>query len=58
MPNWLALIVIGLLLYGVSLAPPVPLSWRPFMQWCGGLLALIGVILLVLLVLGVHLPGA
>lgn len=58
MPNWLALIIVGLLLYGVSLAPAVPPAWKPFMQFCGGLLALIGVVLLVLLVLGVHLPGA
>lgn len=57
MPNWLALIVCGLLLYGVSLAPPVPLAWKPFMQWCGGLLALLGVVLLVLLLLNIKLPG-
>jgi hypothetical protein len=57
MPNWLALIIVGLLLYGISLAPPVPAEWKPFMQWCGGLLALLGIVLLVLLVLGIHLPG-
>jgi len=57
MPNWLVLIVLGLLLYGLSLAPPIPPTWKPFMQWCGGLLALIGVVLLVLLVLHVPLPG-
>lgn len=58
MPNWLSLIIIGLILYGVSLAPPVPAAWRPFLQWIGGLLALIGVVLLVLLILHVPLPGA
>jgi hypothetical protein len=57
MSKWLALIVCGLLLYGLSLAPPIPPGWRPFLQWCGGLLALIGIVLLVLLVLGIHLPG-
>lgn len=58
MPNWLALIILGVLIYGVSLAPPIPVEWRPFMRWIGGLLALVGLILLVLLVLGIHLPGA
>ena len=57
MPNWLALIIVGLILYGVTLAPPFPPSWRPFVQWCGGLLALVGIVLLVLLLLGVRLPG-
>ena len=57
MSKWLALIVCGRLLYGRSLAPPIPPGWRPFLQWCGGLLALIGIVLLVLLVLGIHLPG-
>jgi len=57
MSNWLALIIVGLLIYGVSLAPPIPPSWKPFMQWCGGLLALVGIVLLVLLVLGIRLPG-
>ena len=58
MPNWLVLIIVGILVYGASLAPPVPVTWKPFMQWIGGLLALIGIILLVLLVLNIHLPGA
>jgi hypothetical protein len=57
-PNWLALIIVGLVLYGLSLAPPIPIAWRPFLQWCGGLLALIGIVLLVLLVLHVPTPGA
>jgi hypothetical protein len=56
-PNWLGLIIFGLILYGVSLAPPVPLAWKPFLQWVGGLLAFVGLLLLILLVLHVTLPG-
>lgn len=29
----------------------------PFLQWIGGLLVLIGIVLVVLLLLGIHLPG-
>lgn len=58
MPNWLALIIVGIIVYGVSLAPPIPAEWRPFMQWIGGLLALIGIVLLLLLVLHIPLPGS
>ena len=57
MPNWLLLVVIGILLYAVSLAPPVPVTWKPFLQWVGGALVLIGIILLVLVLLHVPIPG-
>ena len=57
MPNWLLLVVIGILLYAVSLAPPVPVTWKPFLQWIGGALVLIGIILLVLVLLHVPIPG-
>lgn len=58
MPSWLGLIILGLLIYGISLAPPIPPGWKPFMQWVGGILALVGVVLLVLIVLHITLPGA
>ena len=58
MPSWLGLIIIGLLIYGISLAPPIPAGWKPFLQWIGGILALIGIVLLVLLILRIPLPGA
>ncbi len=57
MPNWLVLIVIGAIVYGVSLAPPVPVGWKPFLQWIGGALVLVGIVLLILLVLKIPLPG-
>ena len=57
MPQWLALILLGLIIYGASLAPPIPAAWKPFMQWIGGLLALVGVLLLLLLVLGIRIPA-
>jgi hypothetical protein len=57
MPNWLAFVIVGIVLYGASLAPPIPPTWKPFLQWIGGALVLIGIILLVLLVLHVPLPG-
>jgi hypothetical protein len=55
--QWLGLIALGVLVYGVSLAPPIPLAWKPFLQWIGGLLAFVGFIWLLLLVLGVPVPG-
>lgn len=57
MPSWLTLIIVGLIVYALSLAPVVPLSWKPFLQWIGGILAVIGVILLVLFLLHIPLPG-
>lgn len=57
MPQWLILVALGVLIYGVTLAPVVSAAWKPFLQWVGGVLGLAGVILLVLLVLGVRLPG-
>ena len=57
MPSWLVLIVIGALVYGISLAPPIPPEWKPFTRWTGGVLILVGVVLLVLSVLKIPLPG-
>lgn len=58
MPTWLALIVLGLIGYGISLTPPVASTgWQTFCRWVGGVLVLVGVVLLVLLILKVPLPG-
>jgi small-conductance mechanosensitive channel len=40
--------------YALSLAPPVPPAWRPFIQAIGGILIVVGVIIFVLILLGIE----
>lgn len=53
MANWLVLIVVGILIYIVTLAPIFPGAWRPVVQALGGVLIVVGVLILVLGLLGV-----
>lgn len=57
MSNPIVLIVVGLIIWAVSLAPFVPPAWRPFVQAIGGILAVVGLILLVLILLGVSVAS-
>ena len=56
MANWLTLIIVGCLIYVLTLTPIFPAEWKPAASILGGLLAFLGVLLLVLKLLGVGLP--
>lgn len=56
MSNWLALIIIGCVVYALTLIPPFPPGWRPFAQALAGILVAVGLLVLVLGVLGIALP--
>lgn len=56
MANWLALIIVGLIIYAFTLAPVFPPGWRPFAQALGGILVVVGLLVLVLSILGIGLP--
>ena len=53
MPNWLALIIVGCIVYAFTLIPPFPPGWRPFAQALGGILVAVGLLILVLGLLGI-----
>ena len=57
MPNWLALIIVGFVLCALIYAPVFPAAWARFVQFIGGVLIVVGVILLVLILLGVTVTG-
>lgn len=52
MSNWLLLIVVGLIVYAVTLAPFFPPAWRAVAQALGGILVAVGLVLLVFGLLG------
>lgn len=53
MANWLTLIIVGLVVYTITLAPVFPPAWRPLAAGLGGILVVIGILVLVLGLLGV-----
>lgn len=55
MPSWLSLILVGCLIYGITLAPVFPAEWGPFARFTGGLVALAGIVVLILSIIW---PGA
>jgi hypothetical protein len=54
MASWLALIVVGLIVYCITLAPVFPPAWKPLVQALGGILIVVGLVILVLLALGIE----
>lgn len=54
--NWLTLLIVGVLIYAVTLLPPFPASWTPFARFIGGFLVFLSIVVLVLGLLGVRLP--
>lgn len=55
MPNWLALIIVGVVIYAFAATPVFPAEWSPAARILAGLLVVVGLLILVLGLLGVAL---